>query len=192
MEKTLEVYLQAEYFSEEQSRAKPEVFADVFDRFYKRIYNYMCYRLNSRDEAEDLTSQVFEQVLRKYQTFRPERAPFEVWLFGIAHHTVIDYYRKRKYRLWFSIESIRDQVSQEPTPEEAALRSEDHNLLIAALATLKERERNIIALRFAGGLKNCEIAKLTGLSESNVGVILYRSLQHLKNILKKEWDNERA
>lgn len=193
MEKTLSVYLEPECFSGEQTRAKPEIFADIFDRFYKRIYNYMRYRLNSQDEAEELTSQVFEQVLLKYQTFCPERAPFEVWLFSIAHHTVTDYFRKQKKRVWFSLESFRNQASREPTPYEAALRSEEHNLLIAALATLEERERNIIAMRFAGGLKNREIARLTGLSESNVGVILYRSLHQLKKTLKsKGWDNERV
>nr|WP_289137002.1 RNA polymerase sigma factor [uncultured Brevibacillus sp.] len=86
-------------------------FRDVFDSYHKRIYNYMRYRVSDLCEAEELTSQVFEKVLQKLSTFRPDRAPFEVWLFSIAHHTVNDYYRKQKRRQWFSLDSIKEMIS---------------------------------------------------------------------------------
>lgn len=184
MERAITIFSQKELSRQEQVRADQEFFAEIFDSYYKRIYNYMRYRLGNPDESEELTSQVFEQVVRKIKTYRPERAPFEVWLFAIANHAVSDYYRKRKRREWFSLESIEDLVSQHPDPEESALQNEEHARLIAALSSLKDRERNIIAMKFTSGLKNLEIANIMGLSESNVGVILYRSLNQLRTILK--------
>lgn len=195
MEKDLAVYLQPELYMEKQKQVDTdtEIFAQIFDRFYKRIYNYIRYRIGNAYEAEDLTSQVFEQVLRKYDTFRPEKAPIEVWLFSIAHHAVADYYRKHKRNMWFSLDKVKELVSRRPTPEEASLRNETHNELLAALATLGDRERNIIAMRFAANLKNREIASLLGLSENNVGIIVYRSLRQLREILSnKEGNHDRV
>ncbi len=56
--------------------------------------------------------------------------------------------------------------------------------MLTAVAGLKERERDLIGLKFAGGLTNRRIAELTGLSESNVGIILYRTIRKLRTELK--------
>ncbi|GIO05568.1 specialized sigma subunit of RNA polymerase [Brevibacillus reuszeri] len=165
-------------------------FRDAFDCYHKRIYNYMRYRVSDLCEAEELTSQVFEKVLQKLSTFRPDRAPFEVWLFSIAHHTVNDYYRKRKRRQWFSLDSIKEMISGQISPEEAASKNDEQTELIRALSYLKERERRILSLKFVGELKNYQIAEIVGLSESNVGVILYRSLRQLRSILKEREGND--
>lgn len=186
MEKALAISLSKELCLEDEAPSYVDIFADIFDRYYNRIFKYMRYRLNSIEEAEDLSSQVFEQLMHKTETYRPERAPFEVWLFSIAQNTVNAYYRRRKRRLWSSLESIGYLPSQQPNPEEVAVHSEERGKLLAALSCLDERERNIIAMKFAGGLKNREIAELMGLSESNTGVILYRSLRKLREILKSE------
>lgn len=167
-------------------RDEADFFADIFDRYYNRIYKYMRYRLNSIEEAEDLSSQVFEKIMQKIDTYDPERAPFEVWLFSIAQNTVNAYYRCNKRRKWSPLESIRDLPSERPSPEEAAVHNEEQSRLLEALSSLDERERNIIAMKFAGGLKNREIAELMKISDSNTGVILYRSLHKLREILKSE------
>jgi len=118
--------------------------------------NYMRYHVGNPDEAEELTSQVFEKVLSKIKTFRQERGTFESWIFAIAYRAVKDHHRRKERRVWCSLESIRDLVSCKPGPEETVLQNEEQNRLIAALNYLAERERNIIAMKFAGGLKNRE------------------------------------
>jgi len=178
--------LSKELCLQDEVRSYADIFAEIFDRYYSRIYKYMRYRLNSVEEAEDLSSQVFEKVMQKIETYRPDRAPFEVWMFSIAQNTVNAYYRRRKRGIWFPLESIRDLPSERPNPEEKAVRNEEQGRLLVALSSLEERERNIIAMKFAGGLKNKEIAEIMGLSESNTGVILYRALHRLREILKSE------
>lgn len=70
-------------------------FAAVFEAYYKRIFNYIAYRVSCRYTAEDLASQVFEKTLSKLPGYSPEKAPLEVWLFAIARNVVNDYYRMR-------------------------------------------------------------------------------------------------
>lgn len=186
MEKALAMSLSKELCLHNEAPSHVDIFTDIFDRYYHRIFKYMRYRLNSIEEAEDLSSQVFEQVMHKIETYRPERAPFEVWLFSIAQNTVNAYYRRRKRRFWSPLESIGHLPSQLPNPEEMAVHKEDQGRILAALSTLDERERSIIAMKFASGLKNREIANIMGLTESNTGVILYRALRQLREILKSE------
>jgi len=112
--------------------------------------------------------------------YRPERAPFAAWLFAIVRNAVNDHLRAKRRRRWLSLEVLRDRASAGPQPEEVAIHGETRAELLAAVARLSDRERDLIALKFAAGLTNRRIAKLTGLSESNVGVILYRAMQRVR------------
>ncbi|USG66642.1 sigma-70 family RNA polymerase sigma factor [Brevibacillus ruminantium] len=176
-------------FFQHETQTDAKFFHEVFDCYHQRIYQYMRYRISNSSEAEELTSQVFEKVMQKIHTFRPERAPFEVWLFSIAHHTVNDFYRRQRRWQWSPLESIKEMVSSYIAPEEAVSKKAEESELIEAIYSLKERERRILSLKFVGELKNNEIAEIVGLSESNVGVILYRSLRQLRKILKERGGN---
>jgi RNA polymerase sigma-70 factor (ECF subfamily) len=79
---------------------------------------------------------------------------------------------------------IKDFISSKKTPEDIVEISETNDELLKALKTLGTRERNIIALKFGADLKNTEIAEVLELSESNVGVILYRTMKKLKRELE--------
>ena len=81
---------------------------------------------------------------------------------------------------------MRDRASATPPPEEIAERDESRSELLEAVARLSERERELVALKFAAGLTHRTIAELTGLSEGNVGVILYRAVRRLRAVLAVE------
>ncbi|AIQ39630.1 sigma-70 family RNA polymerase sigma factor [Paenibacillus sp. FSL R7-0297] len=159
-------------------------FAAIFETYYKRIFNYIAYRVSCRYTAEDLASQVFEKTLSKLSGYSMEKAPLEVWLFAIARNVVNDYYRSRARHRFFSLDTLRELVSGKKEPEALILDSERSDRLNRALDTLSAKERNIIALKFGADLKNTEIARVTGISESNVGVILYRSMRKLKSEIR--------
>ncbi|KWX79740.1 sigma-70 family RNA polymerase sigma factor [Paenibacillus jilunlii] len=172
---------QAKEDSEPNSVDTDKLFTTVFETYYSRIFNYIAYRVSCRYTAEDLTSQVFEKTWSKLHSYSPEKAPFEVWLFAIARNVVNDYYRSRKRNRLFSLDAIRELVSSRQAPEEHMLEGERSGRLNLALDTLSAKERNIVALKFGADLKNKEIASLTGMTESNVGVILYRCMRKLKS-----------
>lgn len=159
-------------------------FTYIFETYYKRIYNYIYYRINSHHSTEDLTSQIFEKVMTRIDTYDREKAPFEVWLFGIAKNVVNDHFRTLKKHKIFSIDSIKELVSVKKSPEDIIVTEETNEELLRALKFLDSRERNIIALKFGANLRNLEIAEVLCLTESNVGVILYRSMKKLKKELE--------
>lgn len=170
-------------FMQEEIREETEIdrlFTEIFEAYYKRIFNYIGYRVSSIHTAEDLTSVVFEKILSKLDMYSQNKAPFEVWMFAIARNVVNDYYRRQKRRQFFSLEAVRELVSSKKDPENLILREERSDKLIGALNKLDERERNLVALKFGACLRNTEVAQITGLSESNIGVILYRAMKKLK------------
>jgi RNA polymerase sigma-70 factor (ECF subfamily) len=167
-----------------ESIADPAAFAALYDHYFPRIYNYIRYRIGNADLTDDLTAQVFERALVNLGAYRSNKAPFEAWLFIIARNAVNDHLRAHQRRRWFSLDFIREWASPEPQPGEVIAGQERQEALLAAVANLGERERDLIGLKFAAGLTNRRIAELTGLSESNVGVILYRAIRQLRAQLK--------
>jgi len=141
-----------------------------------RLYNYFRYRLGDESIAEDLTSIVLEKAWLKRHRYRRDRAAFSTWLFAIAQNEVIAYLRKRRVPLPISM--AEKEASE--TTEAIAERSQDLSHLSRLLASLPEREREIISLKFGADLNNREISAVTGLSESNIGTILSRVLQKLR------------
>ncbi len=163
--------------------AEPAAFAAIYDHYFPRVYNYARYRVGDAQTADDLTAQVFERVLVKIGEYRPERRPFAAWLFAIARNSVADHLRVQRRHPWLSLEAVRDRASAAPSPEVVVERDQGRSELLEAVARLSERERELVALKFAAGLTNRTIADLTGLSEGNVGVVLYRAMHRLRTVL---------
>jgi RNA polymerase sigma-70 factor (ECF subfamily) len=142
-----------------------------------RVYNFFRYRVGDDALAEDLTSTTFEKAWKGRARYRRDLAAFSTWLFAIARNVAIDYYRQRKVEL--SLEDIH-QRADERTPEATAEKHADFAQLSALLARLPGRERELLALKYGAGLSNGEIAKVMGLSVTNVGTILSRTVHGLR------------
>ncbi len=163
-----------------QAAAEPAAFAAIYDHFFPRVYNYVRYRVADAVTADDLAAHIFERVLVNLERYRPDRAPFAGWLFAIARNAVNDHLRAPQRHRSLSLDALWGRPSPEPLPEAAVIQDETRAELLAAVARLSGRERDLIALKFAAGLTNRRVAQLVGLSESNVGVILYRTVRRLR------------
>jgi len=163
-----------------QARVDPTAFAAIYDHYFGRVFNYVRYRLPDADRADDVTAQVFERTLNNLDRYQPDRAPFSAWLFAIARNAVNDYLRRQQRRRWISLDILWNRSSEEPEPGQLVSDQELQHELLAAVASLRDRERDLIGLKFAAGLTNRRIAELTGLSESNVGIILFRAVRRLR------------
>jgi RNA polymerase sigma-70 factor (ECF subfamily) len=164
------------------------VFENIFETHYKRIYNFCAYRINNHHETEDLVSTVFEKVIRKYGTYRPSTVPLEAWIISIAKNVVNDYFRHRKKNVYTPLEFINDTTASasDGQPEELFITREDNAALMKALNILSEKERTIVAMKYAASLRNVDIASIMSLSESNVGIIIHRSLKKMRRVLEGE------
>jgi len=142
-----------------------------------RVYNYFRFRLGRHTDIEDLTSRTFEKAWRARAAYRNDLAAFSTWLFRIAQNVGTDYLRSKRSHV--PLEEV-PEIAAVGTPQEVAEQDSDLEKLGRLTTQLTERERELIALRYGGDINNRLIAKLTGLSESNVGVILHRAVQTLK------------
>lgn len=161
-------------------------FAVLYEHYFPRIYNYVRCRVFKADIADDLTSEIFQKVLEKLDSYRLEKGKFSSWIFTIAHNVVVDYFKLQKHRLGVLGEAVGEIASSKPDSEETIMSKEIQEDIQKALMKLSDRERNIIALKFWAELSNRRIAEITGLSESNIGVILYRAMGRLRTVLE-EW-----
>jgi len=150
----------------------------VFTEQLPRIYNYFCYRLHNEADIQELTSRTFEKAWRARHRYRRDLAGFGTWLLRIAHNVVIDHLRLA--RDYAPIEELAE-LPAEGGPEHEHEIASDVTRLRALIPTLPVRERELLALKYGAGANNREIANVTGLSESNVGTILHRTVQLLRD-----------
>lgn len=143
-----------------------------------RVYNYFRFRLGSNVDVEDLTSRTFEKAWRAREKYNRNLAGFSTWLFKIAQNVAVDHFRAQCNHV-----SIDDapQLPADTTPEKDAERGSDLRRLAALTRDLSERDRDLIALKYGAVMSNREIAKITGLSESNVGTLLHRLVRTLRS-----------
>jgi RNA polymerase sigma factor (sigma-70 family) len=160
--------------------SKADEFSKLYDEFMPKVYRYIFYRVRRQQLTEDLTSEVFEKAFEKYAGYDSRRASFSTWIFTIARNTLIDSYKTGKESRQAPLDEADEIASSEPGPEEAVEDSEEKARLVGCVSSLPEREQEIIRLKFGARMNNREISKLMGLSESNVGTILDRSLGKLR------------
>jgi RNA polymerase sigma-70 factor (ECF subfamily) len=149
----------------------------VYVEHAPRVYNYFRFRLGIHADIEELTSRTFEKAWRSRTQYRHELAGISTWLFKIAQNVAIDHVRARRNHLPID-EAL--QLPTPDTPEKDAERGSNLARLTALTKTLPDRERDLLALKYGAVANNREIAKLTGLSESNVGTLLHRLVQTLR------------
>jgi RNA polymerase sigma factor (sigma-70 family) len=142
------------------------------------LYAYVVTLLRDPSAAEDVTALAFERAYRRRRTFDRRRGQERAWLFGIARNAALDELRRRGRTARMATDP-EDPAAQQQLDDgaEVALR---RTAVRAAVAQLPAREREIVALKFHAGMSNAEVAKVLGVSESNAGTLLYRTMEKLR------------
>ena len=151
---------------------------EVYAEQLPRVFNFFRYRCGNVADAEDLTSITFEKAWRGRDRYRRDKGAFSTWLFTIARNAAVDHYRARTAVV--PLDEAALVASLAATPEDRAAYRSDAVRLAAVLQSLSDRDRDLIALKYGAEMSNRDIAQATGLSESNVGTILHRAVQALR------------
>ncbi len=153
----------------------------VYESELPRVYNYFLYKVCDRDLAKDLTATTFERAWAARSKYNHILASPATWLFGIARNVLREDLRRDK-ATENKLEPLQDdeQLPSALNVEQNFQEQQDQALLKNFLLELSDREQDLIALKYGAGLSNREIARATGLSESNVGSILHRTVTNLQ------------
>ncbi len=147
---------------------------------YPFVFRYLYYRSITREDAEDLTSEVFIRVVN---SIKSQKGYFPAWLIRIAKNLLTDYYRKRGKSRETSLEEIEEPFSNSIENKRDVLQSKRIEKM---LNLLTDEQKEVIILRFIEGNTNEEIAKIMNKSTGAIKALQFRALSALKVILKKE------
>ena len=161
-------------FAQRLKKRDPEAWGRLYEEYFAQVYRYVSVRIQDQVEAEDLTEQVFLKALESSPSFKWRGAPVSAWLFRIARNHVIDYWRTDKSKRALPLdESLVDSTDN---PQEIAEQNADVSRLIQAVGQLTPAQRDVIELRFAGGLSTAEVARVLGKSPGAVKVMQHSAL----------------
>lgn len=165
-------------------RGDPDALGALYDLHHEALFRYFWSKVGQRELAEDLTGDVFMRMLSALPRYRPTGVPFRAWLYGIARHRLVDYYRKEGGREGLPLEQAERRDHSGST--DPALLAEDIlslERIQQALAQLSEPQREVIALRFLSELSVQEVAAVLGKSENAVKALQHRGLAALRRVL---------
>lgn len=168
-------------------------FQELFERYNKLILN-VCYRLiGNKDEAEDVTQDVFLKIFRSARHFK-QRSRVSTWIYRIAINCSLNQLRRKKYQRWLSLDFQTE--SPEPAgfepcsddcPERAVHQQEQEKIVLKAINSLPADQRVALVLQRYDGLSCQEIATIVGCSVGAVQARLHRAKKNLYQKLLPYW-----
>src|SRR4051794_11412500 len=164
-----------------RDRDRTEELRRVYRAHVRAVFAFFAYSVG-RDEAEDLTSQTFERVVRSWDSFDVAKASERTWILTIARNALTDHFRRRSHRQALSTDEHPALLDTLLSTDDALARRLSVDGLKTWLAAIGERERLVLALRFGADLSAPEIAEATGLSVANVHQLTSRSLKRLREV----------
>ncbi|MBK6521645.1 MAG: sigma-70 family RNA polymerase sigma factor [Sphingobacteriaceae bacterium] len=175
------VQLQEEHLIIEAAKADPNNFAPLYDKYYKQIFGYLYQRMEDKDTAFDLTSQVFLKALTNLSKYEFKGVPFASWLYRIAHSELMQLFREQKNKrcinadigdLRFICEETQEFYLEEYIP-----------LLKKVISELDPEDCQMVELRFFERRAFKEIGEIMDITENNAKVRMYRILEKLKKAI---------
>jgi RNA polymerase sigma-70 factor, ECF subfamily len=172
----------------ERARAHDaEALAEIYRRYVRRVFGLCRYMLDSRESAEDATSEVFLKLQRSIESYDGS-IPFARWLLRVAGNQCIDALRRRQRgrKVFVELEdeaAVVDAPSSEPSPLGAVINMEDRAQVRVAIASLPENYRVPLVLRYYSELSYDEIGNQLGLERNYVAALIFRAKRELRRRL---------
>jgi RNA polymerase sigma-70 factor (ECF subfamily) len=165
----------------EAAKADPARFRPLYDKYYERIFMYVYQRMDDKDMAHDVVSQVFLKAITSLPKYEYKGVPFASWLYRIAKSEVYQVFRKEQAHRTVNIETaglgeMMDGMEEDRYAGFAPL-------LADAVAELDEDDLQLIEMRFFEKRAFKEIGEILDITENNAKVKVYRILERLKKIL---------
>ena len=154
---------------------------EIYQKYVGDVFRFLRSFTGSKEEAEDLTQEVFIRVLKALSD-DSDQFLHKTWIFSIAKNVAIDHYRRKKLAQFHPKEWM-NLFSREGNPENELELKESSNEVQQVLMQLKLAHRMVVILRCLKDMSVKETAEILGCSESKVKVDYHRGLKELEQIL---------
>jgi len=162
------------------AQREPGRFGELYEANFERVYAYVVRRVRDRDEAQDLTADVFHLALKNLTRFEWRGVPFAAWLFRIASNEIADrsksIAKRRAHEREALFQETDDRVGVAAGFEEAERRGR----LFRLVERLPRDQSRVIAMRFAEDKSIREIAAALGRTEGSIKQLQFRAMQNLR------------
>ena len=150
----------------------------LFERYHKRIYNFLARMTIDRDLAEDLTQNVFLRII-KYRSSYREGMRFQAWIYQVARNIFSDHYQvnKNKFSDFVTVDKISDHL---PESDDSRDREEQEQLLTRSMALLNDEQRELLVLTRFQHMKYEEVAVIMDTTVANIKVKVHRAIAKLR------------
>ncbi len=155
---------------------------EIVRLYERRMLRYALSLTHDLDRAWDAVQDTLVELTRaagKLDRSRP--AP---WLFAVCRAKAMEVRRRETRARHLAEEALEGQASTEPPPDAGLVSLEDAATLKRLLADLPSSEQEVLRLRFQEGLRNVEIADVTGMTANHVGVLLHKAIERLRRIAR--------
>ncbi|WP_099158397.1 RNA polymerase sigma factor SigX [Virgibacillus ndiopensis] len=164
------------------------IFEKLYDSYHQDLFQFIFYMVKNKQVAEDLVQEVYIKVLKSLDTFKGDSSE-KTWIFSIARHTTIDYFRSQKRKRnriaeffdWHEKgELLQDQNH---LPDEIAIKNEEITQIYNHLDKCTVDQKSVLILRYLHSFSIQETADILGFSLSKVKTTQHRALKALRKLL---------
>ena len=163
-----------------EAKKDPERFGPLYKKYHEQIFRYIYQRMDDKDLAFDVTSQVFVKALRSLDKYEYRGVPFSSWLYRIAKSELYQAFRDRKARRTVVTDSMH--LFEMIDEFEEGSSEINKKKLLQCLTLLKEPDLQIIEMRYFEKRSYKEIGEILDITENNAKVRSFRALERLKKL----------
>lgn len=171
---------------EKAQKGEDGALTEIYGLFFRKIYNFIFYRVSHKETAEDLSEEVFIKAFAKLSSVSGHTS-FEGWIYQIARNSVIDYYRQKKATV--ALEDIENTLEYETNVVDVVNLDNQQKQLLKAIKQLGAEQQVVIKLKFFEDLSNSEIAELLHKNEGAIRVIQHRALSKIQELIKQQMES---
>ena len=158
----------------------PEALEQLCDLYVPKIYSYVLRRVGRVEDAEDVTSTVFEKVLVNLDSYDGSKASFATWIYRIALNCITDFYRSRGRR---KEDATDDSILRTRSGGDSGIeRLDSYISVVELLGRLPPKYQEAVTLRYFAGMRVIEVAETLGITETAASKRILRGLDELRRL----------
>lgn len=166
-----------------RAKEDPRAFEPLYKKYYEQIFRYVYQRMDDKELAGDITSQVFLKALNNLHRYEFRGVPFASWLYRIAKSELYQSFRDKKAQRTVNVESMHVFEMIEEWEEDHS--DQNRKILLKVIGQLKEEEVQLIEMRYFEKRSFREIGEILEITENNAKVKSHRVVQKMKKLFLK-------